>query len=340
METKIELVQIPVIKHQLIKVGANVQKRLDDLDIENQIATIDTVKSLKDLRAELNKELAEFESQRKFIKQGILKPYDEFEETYKTEIAIKYNNAISTLKDKIAEVENKIKADKKVKIETYFKELCISEKIDFIDFDRLNLDINLSTTEKAYKEKVNEFITKINDDLALIKTNENEAEILVEYKKTLNASKAITEVNDRKQKEKEEAAKIKQAKIMQRTNHIKKLGLNFLDVTNSYEYPNSDIYITYIDISEMENDKFIEKVAEIEAKIKALKEAEAKNKVEITETPETKKTITTTPAAAIQTPIKEEPKVMAKFQVIGTRQELKSLGEYMKENNLIYKNLF
>ena len=142
------------------------------------------------------------------------------------------------------------------------------------------------------------------------------------------------------QKEKEEAAKIKQAKIMQRTNHIKKLGLNFLDVTNSYEYPNSDIYITYIDISEMENDKFIEKVAEIEAKIKALKEAEAKNKVEITETPETKKTITTTPAAAIQTPIKEEPKVMAKFQVIGTRQELKSLGEYMKENNLIYKNLF
>ena len=95
------------------------------MDIENQIATIDTVKSLKNLRAELNKELAEFESQRKFIKQGILKPYDEFETTYKTEIAIKYNNAISTLKDKIAEVENKIKADKKVKIETYFKELCI-----------------------------------------------------------------------------------------------------------------------------------------------------------------------------------------------------------------------
>ena len=122
METKIELVQIPVIKHQLIKVGANVQKRLDDLDIENQIATIGTVKSLKDLRAELNKELAEFESQRKFIKQGILKPYDEFETTYKTEIAIKYNNArISTLKDKkLLRLKTKLK-QKKLKFETYFK---------------------------------------------------------------------------------------------------------------------------------------------------------------------------------------------------------------------------
>lgn len=339
METKIELVQSPIIKHQLIKVGANVQKRLDDLKIKNQIATIDTVKSLKDLRAELNKELAEFEARRKFIKSEVLKPYDEFNATYEAEISGKYNNAISILKDKIAEVENKIKADKKVKIETYFKELCISEKIDFITFERLNLDINLSTTEKAYKQKVNEIITKVTDDLALIKTNENKAEILVEYKKTLNVSKAITEVNERKQKEKEEAAKIKQAKIMQRTNYITKLGLNFLDVTNSYEYPNSDIYITYADISEMENDKYIEKVAEIEAKIKSLKEAEAKNKVETPEVTEIKKTITTTPAAAIKAPLKEEPKVMAKFQVTGTRKQLIKLGEYMKENNLIYINL-
>jgi hypothetical protein len=49
------------------------------------------VKTLKDLRAELNKELAEFEGQRKTIKSAILKPYEELENICKIEISEKYN---------------------------------------------------------------------------------------------------------------------------------------------------------------------------------------------------------------------------------------------------------
>lgn len=112
-------------------------------------------------------------------------------------------------KDKIAQVETQVKDAKKANIIQYFNELCQAEGIDFLSFDQLKLDINLSTTEKAYKEQINAFVLKISDDIELIKTQAHEAEIMVAYKATLNASKAIKDVNDRKEKERLEAERIK-----------------------------------------------------------------------------------------------------------------------------------
>ncbi len=93
--------QVPKIVHRLQAVGARVTERLKELGVDTLVATEDTVKSLKDLRAELNKELTEFESQRKWVKEGVLNPYNEFETIYKAEISEKYKGAIDTLKTKI-----------------------------------------------------------------------------------------------------------------------------------------------------------------------------------------------------------------------------------------------
>ena len=77
------------------------------------------------------------------------------------------------------------------------------KKIDFIPFEKLGLEINLSTTEKAYKERVNDYITKVTDDLLLIRANEFEAEIMVEYKAFFKRfSQSITKVVARKEAEK------------------------------------------------------------------------------------------------------------------------------------------
>src|SRR5690606_13133008 len=141
-----------------------------------------------------NKELTDLENQRKFIKESINNPYLEFENVYKTEISEKYKSAIDTLKDKIDFVETKVKSEKKQSVEAYFNELCIAESIDFIKFDKIGIDINLSTTEKKYKEQVYDYIYKVVDDLKLIKSTDFEAEILTEYKLTLNVSNAITTV--------------------------------------------------------------------------------------------------------------------------------------------------
>lgn len=206
--TQIQLVQTPVIKHALKQVGQSVTDRLTELNIDNLVATDDTVKGLKRLAADLNKELKEYEEQRKFVKEGVMSPYNEFEGIYKAEISEKYKKAIDTLKEKVAVVENRIKAEKEKAVRTYFEELCSNHGIDFVAFEQTGIDINLSTTEKKYKEQVESIVSGILTDLALIETQENKAETLVEYKRLLNVSEAIINVKKRKEAEAAEKAKI------------------------------------------------------------------------------------------------------------------------------------
>lgn len=336
-ENEIKLVQKPVITHALKIVGQSVTERLAELNLENQVATIDTVKTLKDLRADLNKELAEYEAQRKYIKGEVLNPYNEFDAIYKTEVSDKYNAALTLLKDKIAIVEDKVKSDKKQKVQTYFNELCVSEKIDFLKFDNVGLDINLSTTEKAYKEQVNLYVEKVIDDLALIDTQEYKAEILVEYKSTLNASKAIKTVQDRKKLEEEEEERLKVQKINNWKSTLLKIGMLYDDITNAYAY-DDDIYITVTLLEALGTSEFRTKLIELQEAIMAKKIVETENTSVLPQTPIAP---LYTPAAPIQAPTVEKPVelVTASFTVSGTMSQIKALGQYMKDNNITYKNI-
>jgi hypothetical protein len=348
MKNQIQLVQSPVITHKLQEAGKAVSKRIEELELDKQISTVETVKSLKDLRAELNKELADFETQRKFIKEGVNNPYNEFEGIYKVEISEKYKSAIDLLKDKIAFVEDKVKSEKKESVEVYFKELCVSEKIDFIQFEKLGIEINLSTTEKKYKEQVNDYITKVVDDLNLIKTTDFEAEILTEYKSSLNVSNAITTVKTRKENEKKEEERLKAEQRVNRINFLEKLGMRYVEITNAYEF-NADIYLTLSDINTLSKDQFTAKYHDCEAKIKDIKAKElaAKstlngNKVASMESPVVAAPVVEPIAAPVQAPIVEkeaEPLKKASFEVTATMTQLRALGAYMKENNITYKNI-
>jgi|WetSurMetagenome_2_1015567.scaffolds.fasta_scaffold00157_17 hypothetical protein len=335
METKneIQLVQVPKIVHKLQELGANVTKRLEDLNINNLVATEDTMKSLKELRAELNKELGDFEDQRKLIKTGVLNPYNEFEAIYKTEISERYNSAINTLKDKIAVVETQIKDKKKAVVKAYYDELCLSEKIDFISFEKMNMDINLSTSEKAYKEKCSEFINKVIDDLNLIKTTEFEAEILTEYKTNLNASLAITTVKTRKANEAIEAERLKQIQINQRIAKLKSIGMLLDDMTKCYIYDDEN-FIAETVIKNATPDEFTKKFIEYEERIKGIERA----KLTGTSDPlkENQPQIQFVSAPTVKT---TEEAVTASFEVTGTMSQLKALGQYMKSNNITYKNI-
>lgn len=336
---EIQLVVKPQIVHKLQDLGANVVKRLQDLNIENLVATEDTVKSLKNLRAELNKELETFEGQRKLVKSGVLDPYNEFEKLYKTEVSDRYAVAINTLKDKIALVETKIKEEKEANVKLYFIELCQSENIDFLVFGNVGLEINLSTTEKAYKEKCNEFIKRVIDDLNLIKTTEFEAEVLTEYKKTLNASQAITSVKTRKEQERQESERLKQIEITRRVIILGKIGFNFDDFTKSYIY-NEGIFISHDSVKDLSKEEFANKVIEFEEKIKALPKEQS-----IVSNPEPSQPGNLfeqkTPAPVLSAPVIEtkEEIVTASFEVSGTMAQLKALGQYMKSNNINYKNI-
>ena len=329
-EKEIQLVQVPKIVHRLQEVGARVTERLKELGVDTLVATEDTVKALKELRAELNKELTDFEAQRKWVKEGILNPYNEFETIYKAEIAEKYKGAIDTLKTKIEVVENKVKAEKRDRIKLYFDELCTAEGLDFIPFDKAVPEVNLSTSEKKYKEQVAEFITKVQDDLNLIRTEEHQPEILAEYKKSLNSALAITTVRQRKEAEKAEADRLKIAETLRRTKDVVDAGMVLDEFTATWLYKD-EVLMTKNFVATASKEEFALRLAECVEKIKDDKAND----------PQQGEMRFAAPVAAptLNTIHKAEELVKAQFEVTGTLTQLRQLGQYMRENKITYKNI-
>lgn len=191
----IEVKQLPVIEEQLKNVSAIIDERVKNAT--SLVCTEETVKTIKELRAELNKDYKEFETQRKAVKEKVLKPYNDFENIYKECISDKFRNADLVLKGRIEIVENELKTKKEQEVKNYFEEYKTANNIDFITYEQAGINVTLSASMKSLKEQAKNFIDRIVDDLKLIETQEHKAEILVEYKQTLNISNAITTVTNR-----------------------------------------------------------------------------------------------------------------------------------------------
>jgi len=333
--TEIILIQNPIIKHELVAVGAAVTARLEELNIENQVATEETMQALKNLRAELNKELADYELQRKAVKSAVLTPYEELEATYKVEVSDKYKKAIDMLKDKIAEVENKIKDNKLEEVKSYFVELVMSEDIDFLSFPQTGIKIDLSTSMKKYREQVDEFINRTKSDLALIDTQEYKAEILVEYKRSLNVSQAITTITARKEAEKAERIRIKTQETAKRVAQLHAISMVFHDISKTYNWVQDEsVMISLNDVENLPKDEFNARMLELVGKT-------TPKQPEVLQAPVQATAPVSAPvqqATAPLQPTKEET-FTASFEVTGTYSQLKGLGEYLRTNGITYKNL-
>ena len=210
----IEVKQLPVIEEQLRSVSTVIDERVKNAT--SLVCTEESVKTIKEIRAELNKDYKEFENKRKLVKEQVLKPYNDFENVYKECISDKFRNADIILKGKIDNVENELKSKKEKEIKEYFEEYKTANNIDFITYGQARINVTLSASMKGLKEQAKQFIDKIVDDLKLIETQEHKTEILVEYKQTLNVSQAITSVANRFKAIEEEKKKIEQEKELQR----------------------------------------------------------------------------------------------------------------------------
>mgnify|MGYP000879598194 CR=1 FL=1 len=216
-ENLITVQQLPVIVYERLEsVGQEIDKRIAALDLDKQLVTEDTKKAVKDTRAMLNKELDNFEEQRKRIKEQVVAPYEAFEKAYNSFIKVKYEKADSILKVKIDEFNERLKADKEARIRAYFTELCQANNIDFLPFERLGLKIGLSDSDKSLKDIVNTNIDNVVKSLEFIESltdpDEYKAEILADYKQTLDVMTAINNAKYRKQQREAELARIEAQK--------------------------------------------------------------------------------------------------------------------------------
>ena len=106
--------QLPLIEENLKQISVEIDEKVKNA--KSLICTEETVKEVKQVRADLDKEFKELETQRKLVKEQILAPYMQFEEIYKQYVSDKYRNADIELKNKVDSTENELKVKKEKEI--------------------------------------------------------------------------------------------------------------------------------------------------------------------------------------------------------------------------------
>lgn len=240
MQDLIVVKQLPQIEEHLKEISIDIDKKVENA--KSLICTEENVKTIKQVRADLNKEFKEVEQQRKMVKEQILAPYMQFEEIYKTYISDKYKGADSDLKTKIDTTENELRARKEQETRDYFEEYKQSLSIDFIKFEDAKIKVGLADSKTSLKKQAKDFIDRVNTDLATIMLQEHKEEILVEYKQNgyvlstaistvINRMKAVEETKKKqeelKQEQLEEAQRIADENIKAQTEATKQALDNF-----------------------------------------------------------------------------------------------------------------
>lgn len=206
----ITIKQLPIIEEKLQLIKAEIDAKTQHvlaLDCNDA-----TVKAIKSLRADLNKDFGELEEKRKEVKRAVMSPYERFEEVYTECVTNIYKQTDAILKGRIAIVENAIKANKEKEIRAYYDEYAESLGIDFVPYEKSGITVTLSASAKKLKEQVAAYLDRIADELKLIGTQPQDLqpEILVEYKRTVNVAYSIQTVIERKKAIEEEAERARQ----------------------------------------------------------------------------------------------------------------------------------
>lgn len=219
----VKIEQMPKVFEQLEKLGEYIDERLKDIDTLE--CTEENKQEVKNRRTEINNTCKILEDKRKEIKNKINEPYDVFNKKYESTAKNKLENASQLLTNKINDIENAQKEEKKNQVRSYFDEYILSKNIDFLKFDDIGLNITLSISDKKLQEQAKDFVDRVASDLELIDIQENKEEILVEYKENLNLSESIKKVSERHKKIEEEQVKseLQQQIKQEQENNIKKV---------------------------------------------------------------------------------------------------------------------
>lgn len=208
---QITVTQLPVIEERLRDVKAAVEATV--AEAKSLVATADTVQAVKARRAELNKQFNAIEDQRKAIKEQIAAPYQRFEKVYRECIAGPFKEADAALKATVDDFQNAVKKVALDKLESYYYELCALDQIDWLTFQdalvKSNIKISMEDCKKKEPRKAMDelaaFTSKIGLGLDSVRQMDDSAEIMVEFKKCLDAGQAAAIVQERKRKVREAA---------------------------------------------------------------------------------------------------------------------------------------
>lgn len=184
---------------------------------QNLIITEDMLEDAKKEKAAVNKAKDAVATYRKNIMAEYKKPIEEFEKTAKdTEKVLK--EAYDCINESVQRYEDVTRQKMSDEVKAYFDEYAQSLNIDFVPFESANISVQISKSMKSLKTAAKAFLDKISNDLKLIETQQDQIEILAEYKRTLDVSGAIMNVKARKEaeaRERERQELLAKAKVEQ-----------------------------------------------------------------------------------------------------------------------------
>ena len=193
-------IQAPVISEDLEGVRRQLELVLNE--IRQLPANDESLKRVKALRADLSKRFAAMEDQRKEVKRQVLQPYTQAEEKYKACIADPYRAADGELKTWVDSYQNGMKQACEDRLKEYFDELCQSQGVDFLRFSQAGVTVDMAMARqkepRKAMEKLESFVLGVRADLDTILTLEDAAEVLAEYRESLNLQDAILKAKNRK----------------------------------------------------------------------------------------------------------------------------------------------
>lgn len=198
-QSLIQVTQLPVIEERLRSVKDDVDSRVSEA--VSLVCTEETVKAVKAARSDLNKQFQELERQRKAVKSAVLEPYERFESVYRECVSNAFRDADAKLKAKIDSVESEMKQRCEDELREYFSELCAAQHVEWLGYERAGVRVDMASarqkTPKKLLEQLVQFVSRVSSDVERISEMEGAEEILVEYKRTLNAVDAIGVVHER-----------------------------------------------------------------------------------------------------------------------------------------------
>ena len=201
MNELIRVAQLPIIEETLRSAKDYVDKTV--ADAMALVCTEETVQAVKATRADLNRQFAELEEQRKFVKAAVLGPYNRFEEVYKECVSYAFKRADADLKQKITDVEGEMKHRCEESLREYFAELCEAQHVDFVPYERAGVVVSMADAKnktqppKKLREQLSRFVSGISSGVELIATMDDADEIMDEFKRTLDAASSIATVQER-----------------------------------------------------------------------------------------------------------------------------------------------
>lgn len=208
MSDLIVVKQLPVIEEKLYDLKTLWEQRA--ADAKAMVCTEETIPAVKAFRADTRKEFDAVESLRKDVKRAVMGPYERFESIYKDYVTNAFNAADKACAEKISSVESKMKRRCEDGLRDYFSELCAVRHLDMLEYEQAGIRVDMASakdkTHKRLRKQLDTFVNRVADDVDRISSLDDAEEIMVEFRRTLDAAGSICIVKERHRHIEEERA--------------------------------------------------------------------------------------------------------------------------------------